>query len=149
MNKNIDKLIESISNEIVVFGIRECLKNKNNLKEVFVVGREGTKNLLRKTDIKFLELETSKEETAKKLNLGFQCEVFSLLREKLEKKQKKAKKETKAVKREETIIEEKTKEEKRTDKKSEKQEKREAKEKAREEKKLNKAQKKQKLQKNG
>ena len=64
----------------VFFGIRQAIKNSDNLDKALVSSdcREQIKNFLKINKIDFEELEFSKEELATKLELDFRCEVFGL-----------------------------------------------------------------------
>jgi len=76
---SIKEIKEAIEKEEVLFGIRQTIKNKKNLKRVFVPkdAREETIKRLESEGIEFTTLK-AKEEMAKELNLDFGCEVFSI-----------------------------------------------------------------------
>lgn len=70
---------ESMENGSVFFGIKQTLKNKGKLKNVFITkdARDITVEQLEDAKIEFDVLK-SKTDMAKELNLDFECEVFSL-----------------------------------------------------------------------
>jgi ribosomal protein L7Ae-like RNA K-turn-binding protein len=79
---SIKELKQAIENKKVYFGIRQALKNtsgKNKIKKVFIVkdARQEAVDKLEKSKIKFDFLK-SKSDVSKELNLGFDCEVFSI-----------------------------------------------------------------------
>jgi len=63
----------------VMFGIRQALKGGKKAKNVLIAkdARDETVEKLESAGIEFDVLK-SKDELAKELNLGFECEVFSL-----------------------------------------------------------------------
>jgi hypothetical protein len=80
--KNImDELKANISKGNVLFGIRQFKKNKENVKEIYVVSdaRKVVVDFLRDNkNIEVKSLQDNKEETSKKLGISFFCEVFSV-----------------------------------------------------------------------
>ena len=74
--KEIKEAMESGS---VFFGVRQAMKNKGKLKNVFIAkdARDETVNKLENAKIEFDVLK-SKADMAKELNLDFECEVISL-----------------------------------------------------------------------
>lgn len=70
---------QAIEKNKVRFGIKQALK-KPKPKKTFITkdARPETIEKLEKAKIKFEILKAAKSETAKELNLDFECEVFSL-----------------------------------------------------------------------
>jgi len=75
---SLKEIKEGIENKLVLFGIRQALKNKK-LKQVFIAKdtRDETVEKLESAKIEFDVLK-SKSDIAKELNLDFECEVFSI-----------------------------------------------------------------------
>ncbi|MFA5484811.1 MAG: hypothetical protein WC260_00975 [Candidatus Pacearchaeota archaeon] len=78
---SIKEIKEAIESKKVYFGLKECIKHKKDLKEVYLVkdAREEIINQLNEDKIKYSFLKTKKE-VIKLLNLDFNCEVFSLVK---------------------------------------------------------------------
>lgn len=76
---SIKELEDALAKGNVLFGIRECLKGKKDLKAVFISrdARDETVEKLEAAGIEFVVLK-NKEELAKQLNLDFESEVFSI-----------------------------------------------------------------------
>ena len=74
---------EAMENECVFFGIKQPLKNKNNLGAVFIAkdARDETVERLEGADIEFVVLRP-KAEMARELNLDFESEVISIIKKK-------------------------------------------------------------------
>ncbi len=87
---SLKEIKDSIEKESVLFGIRQSLKNSKNLSNVFIAKdtRDETVEKLESANIEFVVLK-SKEEISKELNLDFECEVFSLIRQDLVSKKSK------------------------------------------------------------
>jgi|ETNmetMinimDraft_2_1059921.scaffolds.fasta_scaffold116085_2 ribosomal protein L7Ae-like RNA K-turn-binding protein len=79
---SLKEIKDSIEKESVLFGIRQSLKNSKKLSNVFIAkdARDETVEKLESANIEFVVLK-SKEEISKELNLDFECEVFSLIRQ--------------------------------------------------------------------
>lgn len=77
----IKEIKDAVEEKKAYFGLKECLKHKKNLKEVYVVkdAREDVINKLNENKVKFNLLKTKKE-VIKLLNLDFNCEVFSIVK---------------------------------------------------------------------
>ena len=76
---SVKEIKEAMGDNLVLFGIRQALKNKGKLKNVFIAkdARDVTVEKLEDVKIEFDVLK-SKAYLAKELNLDFECEVFSL-----------------------------------------------------------------------
>ena len=77
---SIKEIKESMESGIVVFGIKQALKNSKKVKNVFVPKdvRDETIEKLEKNGVEFIVLK-SKFDVAKELNLDFEAEVISIL----------------------------------------------------------------------
>lgn len=71
---------EAIEKEKVFFGVKQAIKNKKKISNVFVAKdvREETIDKLEKAGIEFVVLKP-KEELKRELNMDFGCEVFSII----------------------------------------------------------------------
>ena len=76
---SVKEIKEAMKDNLVFFGIKQTLKNKNKLKNVFITNdtRDETVEKLENAKIEFDVLK-SKIDIVKELNLDFECEVFSL-----------------------------------------------------------------------
>jgi ribosomal protein L7Ae-like RNA K-turn-binding protein len=76
---SVKEIAEAMEKGRVCFGLRQTLKNGKKLSEVFICKdtRDDTVEKLEAAKIEFGVLK-SKEDVAKELNLGFECEVFSI-----------------------------------------------------------------------
>ena len=76
---SVKEIQEAIDGGLVLYGIRQALKNKGKLANVFIAKdtRDETVEKLEVAKIEFDVLKT-KSEIAKELNLDFECEVFSI-----------------------------------------------------------------------
>jgi ribosomal protein L30E len=80
---SIKEISEAIKKGNVLFGIKEALKlskkSKKAKHKVFAVNdaRDETIKKLEENKIDFLRIK-NKEDTAKELNLDFECEIFSI-----------------------------------------------------------------------
>jgi len=76
---SIKEIREGIGKGIVFFGVRQAIKNKKKLKQVFIArdARDETVEMLEKADIEFTVLKP-KSDMAKELNLDFESEVYSI-----------------------------------------------------------------------
>jgi len=78
---SVKEILEGIKKGNVLFGIKETLrfskKSKKAKYKVFVVqdAREDTLKKLEENKIDFSKIK-NKEDVAKELNLGFECETF-------------------------------------------------------------------------
>lgn len=77
----IKEIKDALDDKKAYFGLKECIKHKKNLKDVYLVkdAREEIINKLNENKIKFTFLKTKKE-VIKLLNLDFNCEVFSVVK---------------------------------------------------------------------
>lgn len=77
---SVREITDAIETGNICFGIRQCIKNKKNLKAVFVVKdvRDETIDLLESEGIEFSVLK-SKKDLVKQLDLTFESEVYSIL----------------------------------------------------------------------
>jgi ribosomal protein L7Ae-like RNA K-turn-binding protein len=76
---SIKEIKEGIDAGKVLYGIRQAIKNKKDIKTVFIAKdtRDETVEKLEKAGIEFVVLK-SKEDLTKNLNLDFTSEVFSI-----------------------------------------------------------------------
>ena len=76
---SVKEIKEAMEQGKVYFGIKQALKYAKNLSSVFISKdvRDETVETLDASGIEFIVLK-SKEDIAKELNLGFECEVFSI-----------------------------------------------------------------------
>ncbi len=76
---SIKELASAIKDEKILFGIKQAIKNKGKLANVFICKdtRDETVEKLEKAKIEFSVLKT-RAEMAKELNLDFLSEVFSI-----------------------------------------------------------------------
>ena len=76
---SIRDLEEGLKENKVLFGIKQCLKHKKEIKSVFISKdtRDETVEKLEKAGIEFIVLKTKKD-LSKLLNLDFESEVFSI-----------------------------------------------------------------------
>jgi ribosomal protein L7Ae-like RNA K-turn-binding protein len=76
---SVKEIKEAMEKGKVYFGIRQTLKNAKKISNVFVTkdARKETIEKLENAKIEFSVLK-SKEDLSRELNLGFECEVFSL-----------------------------------------------------------------------
>ena len=74
---SIKEIKEAIEEKKVYFGIRQAVKNKKKLKNVFIAKdtRDSVVDKLEEEKIEFIVLK-SKSELAKELNLDFESEVY-------------------------------------------------------------------------
>lgn len=77
----IKEIKDAVESKKAYFGLKECIKHKKSLKEVYLVkdAREEIVNQLNENKIKFSFLKPKKE-VIKLLNLDFNCEVFSIVK---------------------------------------------------------------------
>jgi ribosomal protein L7Ae-like RNA K-turn-binding protein len=78
---SIKELAKAIKDEKILFGIKQCIKNKAKLDNVFICKdtRDETVEKLEKAKIEFTVLKNRSEMT-KELNLDFLSEVFSIIK---------------------------------------------------------------------
>lgn len=76
---SVKEIREAMGREGAVFGIRQTLKSKDKLENVFIAKdtRDETVDRLESSGIEFSVLK-SKADIAKELNLGFESEVISV-----------------------------------------------------------------------
>ncbi len=76
---SVKEIKEAIENKNVYFGLKECVKHKKEIKNVYVTknAREVTLQKLSDSKIDYKILK-DKKEMVKLLNLDFFCEVFSI-----------------------------------------------------------------------
>ena len=76
---SVKEVAEAMEKGKVCFGLRQVLKGGKGLKEVFICRdtRDETVEKLEAAKIEFGVLKL-KGDVAKELNLGFECEVFSV-----------------------------------------------------------------------
>ncbi len=76
---SIKEIKEAMKDNLVFFGIKQTLKNKDKLTNVFITKdtRDETVDKLENAKIEF-DVLRSKADIIKELNLDFDCEVFSL-----------------------------------------------------------------------
>lgn len=74
------ELKQHIDKQNVFFGIKQSLKNTDKLEKAFITSdcRPQIKKLLNANKVEFEELEFSKQDTSKTLELNFQCEIFGI-----------------------------------------------------------------------
>jgi ribosomal protein L7Ae-like RNA K-turn-binding protein len=77
---SVKEIKEAMEKGKVLFGIKQAIKNKKKISNVFVAKdiREEVIEKLEKDGIEFVVLK-SKRELGKELNLDFDCEVFSII----------------------------------------------------------------------
>ncbi|MCR4284841.1 MAG: hypothetical protein NUV97_02230 [archaeon] len=90
---SIKEIKEAIEKGEVYFGIRQTIKNSNQIKTTFIARdtREETVEKLGAANIEFIVLKP-KSDIAKELNLDFECEVFSIAKSKAKTKKSTTKK---------------------------------------------------------
>ena len=76
---SIKELDSAIKNGKILFGIKQCIKNKAKLVNVFICKdtRDETVEKLEKAKVEFIVLK-DRATMAKELNLDFLSEVFSI-----------------------------------------------------------------------
>ena len=80
---SVKEISVAMNESLVYFGIRQALKNAKKLDSVFIAKdtRDETVEKLEEKGIEFSVLKP-KSELTKELNLDFECEVFSIKKEK-------------------------------------------------------------------
>lgn len=89
----IENIKEAMKEKRAVSGIRECIKNINNIERIFLSkdARQETEERIKKaianakSNIICERLDAGKEDISKKLMLNFSCEVFSICQKPLAK----------------------------------------------------------------
>ena len=78
---SVKEIKEAIDSGRVVFGIKQTVKNKSKLDNVFIAKdtRDDTVEKLESAGVEFSVLKT-KADIAKELNLDFESEVISILK---------------------------------------------------------------------
>lgn len=78
---SVKEIKEAMDNGKVVFGIKQTVKNKNKLDNVFIAKdtRDDTVEKLESSGIDFSVLKI-KADMAKELNLDFESEIVSILK---------------------------------------------------------------------
>ena len=76
---SVKEIREAMGSEMALFGIRQTLKSKDKLENVFIAKdtRDETVDRLESMGVEFSVLK-SKADIAKELNLGFESEVISV-----------------------------------------------------------------------
>lgn len=77
---SVKEIKEAMEKNMVLFGVRQAIKNKDKIKTVFVPkdARDETIEKLEKEGVEFIVLK-SKSDITRELNLNFESEVFSLI----------------------------------------------------------------------
>lgn len=78
----VTELQKHIDSEMVLFGLRESLKNSKKISKLFVA-KDARQNIMRQLNEKNMDVEVlslNKRELNDKLALGFECEVFGIKR---------------------------------------------------------------------
>lgn len=76
----VHELKNSVEEDKVFFGIKQCLKKSSEIGGAVIVSdsRDEIKKLLKANGISFREIELSKREVAERLSIDFECEVFGI-----------------------------------------------------------------------